>query len=156
MRLTSRWTANTTISNDFRDAVVRDLLIGTGPVGDGQGMAINVPGAYLTVDPLIRKIDGEIVQQSLTYAASRFGGDAGTGARGAHPPDRARSLMGFIFATSAEYTVEVVSTVDPAIEATEEAKVEYLTTAMSLSSEYKRRDQIQAPCSHRKLAKKPR
>ena len=36
--------------------------------------------------------------------------------------------MSFIFATSAEYTVEVVSTVDPAIEATEEAKVEYLTT----------------------------
>ena len=77
--------ANTTISNDFRDAVVRDLLIGTGPVGDGQGMAINIPGAYLTVDPLIRKIDGEIVQQSLTYAASRFGGDAGTGDAGGTP-----------------------------------------------------------------------
>ena len=77
--------ANTTISNDFRDAVVRDLLIGTGPVGDGQGMAISVPGAYLTVDPLIRKIDGEIVQQSLPYAASRFGGDAGTGDAGGTP-----------------------------------------------------------------------
>jgi len=36
--------------------------------------------------------------------------------------------MSFIFATSAEYTVEVVSTVDPAVEASEEAKVEYLTT----------------------------
>ena len=36
--------------------------------------------------------------------------------------------MSFIFATSAEHTVEVVSTVDPAIEATEENKVEYLTT----------------------------
>jgi len=76
---------NTTINNDFRDAVVRDLLVGTGPVGDGQGMALNVPGAYLTVDPQIRVIDGEIVQQSLTYAASRFGGDAGTGDAGGTP-----------------------------------------------------------------------
>jgi len=78
-------TPNTTINNDFRDAVVRDLLVGTGPVGDGQGMALNVPGAYLTVDPQIRVIDGEIVQQSLTYAASRFGGDAGTGDAGGTP-----------------------------------------------------------------------
>ena len=36
--------------------------------------------------------------------------------------------MSFIFATSAEYITEVVSTVDPAVEASEEAKVEYLTT----------------------------
>ena len=78
-------TPNTTINNDFRDAVVRDLLVGTGPVGDGQGMALNVPGANLTVDPQIRVIDGEIVQQSLTYAASRFGGDAGTGDAGGTP-----------------------------------------------------------------------
>ena len=76
---------NTTINNDFRDAVVRDLLVGTGPVGDGQGMALNVPGAYLTVDPQIRVIDGEIVQQNLNYAASRFGGDAGTGDAGGTP-----------------------------------------------------------------------
>ena len=76
---------NTAINNDFRDGVIRDLLVGTGPVGAGQGMALNVPGAYLTVDPQIRVIDGEIVQQSLTYAASRFGGDAGTGEAGGTP-----------------------------------------------------------------------
>lgn len=69
---------NTDISNDFRDGVIRSLLIGSGPVGAGQGMALNIPGAYLTVDPLIRQIDGEIVQQQLTYSASRFGGDNGS------------------------------------------------------------------------------
>ncbi len=78
-------TPNTVISDDFRDGVVRDLLIGTGPVGDGQGMAISVPGAYLTVDPLVRAIDGELVQQKLTYSASRYGGDAGTGDAGGTP-----------------------------------------------------------------------
>jgi hypothetical protein len=41
-------------------------------------MALNLPGAYLTVDPQIRQIDGEIVQQQLTYSASRFGGDNGS------------------------------------------------------------------------------
>lgn len=69
---------NTNISNDFRDGFIRSLLIGSGPVGAGQGMALNIPGAYLTVDPLIRQIDGEIVQQQLTYSASRFGGDLGS------------------------------------------------------------------------------
>ena len=71
-------TPNTAIANDFRDGVIRSLLIGSGPVGVGQGMALNVPGAYLTVDPQIRQIDGEIVQQRLTYSASRFGGDGGS------------------------------------------------------------------------------
>jgi hypothetical protein len=71
-------TPNTAIANDFRDGVIRSLLVGSGPVGAGQGMALNVPGAYLTVDPQIRQIDGEIVQQRLTYSASRFGGDGGS------------------------------------------------------------------------------
>jgi len=63
---------------EVSDVVIRSLLIGSGPVGAGQGMALNIPGAYLTVDPLIRQIDGEIVQQQLTYSASRFGGDNGS------------------------------------------------------------------------------
>jgi hypothetical protein len=36
--------------------------------------------------------------------------------------------MGFIFSTSTDQTVEVVSTVDPSVVASEEAKVEYLST----------------------------
>lgn len=38
------------------------------------------------------------------------------------------SKMAFIFATSTDQTVEVVSTVDPSVIGTEEAKVEYLST----------------------------
>ena len=78
-------TANTAINNDFRDSVIRDLLIGTGPVGDGQGMAINIPGAFLAADPQRREIDGEIVQQKLTYSASRYGGDANATGAGNAP-----------------------------------------------------------------------
>ncbi len=36
--------------------------------------------------------------------------------------------MAFIFSTSTDQTVEVVSTVDPSVIGTEEAKVEYLST----------------------------
>ena len=53
-------------------------LIGTGPVGDGKGMALFIPAGYLTVDPNKYDVAGEIVKQVLTYKQSRFGGDVGT------------------------------------------------------------------------------
>jgi hypothetical protein len=69
---------NTNLADDFKDRVVRQVLIGTGPVGDGKGMALFIPAGYLTVDPNKYDIAGEIVKQVLTYKQTRFGGDVGT------------------------------------------------------------------------------
>jgi hypothetical protein len=70
--------ANTTLASDFSDRTIRQVLIGTGPVGDGKGMALFIPAGYLTVDPNKYDVAGEIVKQVLTYKQSRFGGDVGT------------------------------------------------------------------------------
>lgn len=66
---------DTSIANDFRDRVVRQLMIGTGPVKDGCGMAIYLPSAFLNVDPRKYEVNGEITKQTLTYKASRCGSD---------------------------------------------------------------------------------
>lgn len=66
------------IANDFKDRVVRQVLIGTGPIGNGKGMALFIPAGYLTVDPNKYDVSGEIVKQALTYKHTRFGGDVGT------------------------------------------------------------------------------
>jgi hypothetical protein len=70
--------ANTTLASDFSDRTIRQVLIGTGPVGDGKGLALFIPAGYLTVDPNKYDVAGEIVKQVLTYKQSRFGGDVGT------------------------------------------------------------------------------
>jgi len=67
---------NTAILNDFRDRVLRQVIVGTGPTGDGKGCAIMLSAAYLTVDPSQYDVSGnDIVRQQLTYKPSRFGGD---------------------------------------------------------------------------------
>jgi len=68
-------TVNTAIKDDFFNRAVRQVLIGTGPVGDGLGCAIMVPAAQLTVDPNVYGVSGDIVQQTLTYQQSRYAGD---------------------------------------------------------------------------------
>lgn len=69
-------TVNTTISNDFFNRTVRQVLVGTGPQGDGEGCAIMLPAAMLTNDPSVYDVSGnDIVRQQLTYQQSRFGGD---------------------------------------------------------------------------------
>ena len=68
----------TDIADDFKNRVIRQVLIGTGPIGNGQGMALFIPAAYLTVDPNRYDVGGEIVKQTLTYKQTRFGGDVGT------------------------------------------------------------------------------
>lgn len=68
----------TDLIDDFKDRVVREVLIGTGPIGNGQGMALLIPAGYLTVDPNKYDVSGEIVKQTLTYKQTRFGGDVGT------------------------------------------------------------------------------
>lgn len=68
--------ANTTINNDFFNRTLRQVLIGFGPLADGDGGAFMLPAAYLTADPSKYDVSGnDIVRQSLTYKASRFGGD---------------------------------------------------------------------------------
>jgi len=69
-------TVNTTIKDDFFNRTVRQILVGTGPQGDGLGCAIMLPAAALTVDPNVYDVSGnDIVRQQLTYSQSRFGGD---------------------------------------------------------------------------------
>lgn len=68
----------TDIADDFKNRVIRQVLIGTGPIGNGQGMALFIPAAYLTIDPNKYDVGGEIVKQTLTYKQTRFGGDVGT------------------------------------------------------------------------------
>ena len=65
-------TVNTTIKDDFFNRTVRQVLIGTGPQGDGQGCAIMLPAGMLTNDPNVYDISGnDIVRQQLTYQQSR-------------------------------------------------------------------------------------
>ena len=72
-------TVNTTIKDDFFNRKVRQVLVGTGPQGDGQGCAIMIPAAMLTVDPNVYDISGnDIVRQQLTYQQSRYAGDFST------------------------------------------------------------------------------
>ena len=65
----------TNVDDDFYAKTPRNLMIGTGPIGVGQGMAINLPAAVLANDASKRDISGEIIKQELTYNASRYGGD---------------------------------------------------------------------------------
>ena len=72
-------TVNTTIADDFFNRTVRQVLVGTGPVGTGQGCAIMLPAAMLTADPSVYDVSGnDIVRQQLSYVQSRYAGDFST------------------------------------------------------------------------------
>lgn len=70
---------DTSIANDFRDQVIRQLMISTGPLlsSGGTGCCFFIPSAFLTVDPRKYEITGDdsIVKQTLVYRHARFGGD---------------------------------------------------------------------------------
>jgi hypothetical protein len=69
-------TVNTTIANDYFNRTVRQVLVGTGPIADGEGCAIMLPSAQLANDPSAYDVSGnDIVRQTLTYKQSRYGGD---------------------------------------------------------------------------------
>ena len=69
-------TVNTTVNNDFFNRTVRQVLVGTGPIGDGKGCAIMLPAAVLTNDPSAYDVSGnDIVRQTLTYQQARYAGD---------------------------------------------------------------------------------
>lgn len=69
----------TALAADFRNRTQRQLMLPFGPPGAGNGAAVFLPGAVLTVDPNLRDTGGEIVRQTLVYKPGRWGGDVGTG-----------------------------------------------------------------------------
>lgn len=71
-------TPSALVADDFLNAVHRSLTIGTNPLGTNQGMALQIPAAFLTVDPKKYEISGEVVQQKLSYSAGRYSGDNGS------------------------------------------------------------------------------
>ena len=79
-------TLNTTINSDYFNRTVRQVLVGTGPNGDGKGCAFMLPAAYLTNDPSAYDVSGnDIVRQTLNYKQSRFGGDVSESGAGNSP-----------------------------------------------------------------------
>ena len=79
-------TLNTTINSDYFNRQIRQVLVGTGPVGDGKGCAFMLPAAYLTNDPSAYDVSGDdIVRQTLTYKQTRFGGDVSESGAGNSP-----------------------------------------------------------------------
>ena len=69
-------TVNTAINDDYFNRAVRQVVVGTGPIGDGKGCAIMLPAAQLTADPSTYDVSGnDIVRQQLTYNQSRYAGD---------------------------------------------------------------------------------
>ena len=66
----------TSLNDDFFNRTLRQVLVGFGPLAAGEGGAFMIPAAYLTADPSKYDVGGnDIVRQTLTYKASRFGGD---------------------------------------------------------------------------------
>jgi len=69
-------TVNTAIADDYFNRTVRQVIVGTGPIGDGKGCALMIPAAQLTADPSTYDVSGnDIVRQQLTYQQSRYAGD---------------------------------------------------------------------------------
>ncbi len=79
-------TVNTAIADDYFNRTVRQIIVGTGPIGDGLGCAIMLPAAMLTNDPSAYDVSGnDIVRQTLTYQQSRYGGDVSESKAGNSP-----------------------------------------------------------------------
>jgi len=68
-------TPTTTLDDDMLNGVYRSLMIGTSPGGQGQGLALYVPSAFLTVDGSKRDSSGDTVQMSATWGAGSWDGD---------------------------------------------------------------------------------
>jgi hypothetical protein len=87
---------NTTINNDFFNRTLRQVLIGFGPLAEGQGGAFMLPAAYLTADPSKYDPSGnDIVRQQLTYKQARFGGDIADTGKAYNTPFRLALGKGF-------------------------------------------------------------
>lgn len=76
----------TILNDDFFNRTLRQVLVGLGPIGDGLGAALMIPAAYCINDPSKYDPSGnDIVRQTLTYKASRFGGDVSSSGAGNSP-----------------------------------------------------------------------
>lgn len=86
---------NTNLNSDFFNRTCRQVLVGFGPLALGQGGAFMLPAAYLTADPSKYDVSGnDIVRQTLTYKASRFGGDVNDGQTSYNTPFRLALVRG--------------------------------------------------------------
>ena len=85
----------TSLNEDFFNRTLRQVLVGFGPLAAGQGGAFMIPAAYLTADPSKYDVSGnDIVRQTLTYKASRFGGDINDGQNAYNTPFRLSLVRG--------------------------------------------------------------
>jgi len=78
-------TVNTLVKDDFFNRTCRNYMVGSGPVGEGQGFAISIPAGYMTQDPSKYDVSGEIVKQVLTIKPTRYAGDTGEAESGNTP-----------------------------------------------------------------------
>ena len=78
-------TVNTLVKDDFFNRTCRNYIVGSGPVGEGQGFAISIPAGYMTQDPSKYDVSGEIVKQVLTIKPTRYAGDTGEADSGNAP-----------------------------------------------------------------------
>lgn len=67
-----------TYDNDQLRKSQRHLVFGFGPGGLGEGMAVDLPGAFHFPDPALRDQSGELVMQSHTFRQGRWTGDTGS------------------------------------------------------------------------------
>ena len=85
---------NTSLDQDYFNRQLRQVLVGTGPVGDGLGCAIMIPCAYLNNDPSKYEVGGnDIVRQTLTYKQSRYNGDFDTGVSSPYNSNAGNSFL---------------------------------------------------------------
>jgi len=68
-------TPETGVESDFLDQIRRMVVVGFGPGGAGNGLALVLPAGVLKVDPNVRDTSGDIVRQVLSYGAGRWPGD---------------------------------------------------------------------------------
>jgi hypothetical protein len=65
------------VADDFKNQVERQLVVGFGPTGAGNGLCLFLPSGVLRTDPNLRDLGGDIVRQVLTYVPGLWNGDQG-------------------------------------------------------------------------------
>lgn len=66
---------NSTLRTDFINSRRRNILIGCGRQGVGNGFCISIPAAHLVNDSLPQEGEGGINQQRMTWRAGQYDGD---------------------------------------------------------------------------------
>lgn len=71
-------TVVTALNDDYRKQIQRSLMLGFGPTGVGNAMALYLPAACLQNDPGVYDLGADHVRQVLTYKQGRWPGDTST------------------------------------------------------------------------------